>query len=143
MSFNIKKCDIPSIWCGDSKIPKGRNAKQNIYYYKVGTRYECLKKGFGAGKYNEIRSTLPKNSLRRISYVGKVYEKNFKLSGISTLNQLESKMKRKSPKQIKILLKKVFTKKGGAFDERAYNSTLIHLYINGITNLPDCMVIKK
>ena len=64
--FNKDNCIIPQIWCGLSeKIP----AKKQMEYYKIGDRYECLKKGFGAGKHNERKQHIDKNSIKNIKYI--------------------------------------------------------------------------
>lgn len=139
MSFNKKACAIPSVWCGDGPMPSSRY-KDSIFYTREGTRSECVKKGFGAGKYQERNAHLPKTSLLQIKYVGEVYEEKFKKYGISTTTQLlkEFKSSSASTSTIEKTLKSVFTKKDNKLDQRAYNSTLLYLYGNGIGKLPQC-----
>jgi len=138
MPFKADECAIPKVWCGNGKMPK-RTTKN---YYKIGSRAECVKVGFGAGMYSERKKHLPMSSLQQIPYVGETYEKKFKKIGIKTKAELRSKMSKKSPTEIEKILKKVFTKKGGSFDRRAYNSTLLFLYQNGVGKLPRCRRIK-
>jgi len=144
MSFEIEKCVIPSIWCGTGAPPKRDPRKPLKYYHKIGSRYECMKKGYGSGYNNAKRESLPKSSLQNIPYVGDVYEKKFKSSGISNLTQLLQKARKSSKTQNKTLLSKVFTRKKGGLDKRAYNSTLIYMYQNGVgtSKLPLCSKIK-
>lgn len=54
--FNPQRCYL-EIWCG--KHPKPDN------YKKIGTPYECLRLGFGAGKNNDIAY----DSLKKIPYI--------------------------------------------------------------------------
>jgi hypothetical protein len=132
MSFNKKTCQVPEIWCGDDDdLPSG--------YTKVGSRVECLRRGFGAGKYSEIRKNLPANSLQQIKYVGEKFEKSFIAIGIKNLTQLKKEMGSKTSSQIKTIISKIATKKDGAMDVRAFNSIILYLYENGIGNVPQCI----
>lgn len=141
MAFDPKKCDIPTIWCGEAdKPPKKR--KDGSYYYKTGTRYECMKKGFGAGKHSEIKEGLPKNSLRQIKYVGEKHEKNFKKKGVYNTNNLVKECEGLTEDQIKKLLKKVLVKSDGKLDTRAYNCVLLYLYRHGVGHLPSCKKVR-
>ena len=48
MSFEYKKCKIPTTYCGtESKLPKSTNT--DSYYVRKGQPYECLQKGVGIG----------------------------------------------------------------------------------------------
>lgn len=143
MSFEIEKCAIPSVWCGVGAPPKRDPRKPLKHYHKIGSRYECMKKGYGSGYNNAKRESLPKNSLQQISYVGNVYEKKFKSSNIANLTQLLQKARTFTKTQNKTLLYKVFTRKKGGLDRRAYNSTLIYMYQHGVnvSKLPICSKI--
>ena len=138
--FKIDDCAIPSVWCGNGSMPK-RKKGDETFYRKTGDRLECMKKGFGAGKYTERDSHLPAGSLQKIKYVGEIFEEKFKKEGINTIPQLLKKMGKLTPKNIETILKKVFTRKGGGIDKRAYNSTLVYLYRHGTGNLPSCSKI--
>lgn len=140
MSFKLSECSIPSIWCGDGDIPK-RKSTSDMYYYKTGTRYECMKKGIGVGIHGERGKNLSENSLQNIKYVGEVYENKFKKYNISTLSEFRKWAENKSSSQIQTLLNNVFVKKNKILDQRAYNSTLIYLYRHGMSNLPKCSKI--
>ena len=135
MAFRIKDCAIPTVWCGNGAVPNA--IKNNGRYTKAGTPHECMKKGFGAGKYSERDKNLPKNSLQHIKYVGAVYEGKFQAEGITSLVRLKSVMRGKTPAQIRTVLQRVF-KKGKGIDKRGYNSTVFYLYQNGFTNVPQC-----
>jgi hypothetical protein len=138
MAFNKKSCAIPTVWCGDGKMPTAH--KDGMFYTREGTRSECVKKGFGAGKYQERNAHLPKTSLLQIKYVGETYEGKFKRYGITSTTQLlkEFKSSKANPSMIEKTLKDIFTKKDHKLDQRAYNSTLLYLYGNGIGKLPQC-----
>lgn len=140
MSFDIDKCAIPKIWCGKGAPPR-RKAGDLKYYHKTGSRYDCVKVGYGAGKYGERKKHLPSQSLQQISYIGEVYEKNFKKIGITSTTDLIREVSTRSSREIDGLLKRVFTKKGNILDKRAYNSTLVFLYQHGIGHLPSCSKI--
>ncbi len=141
MSFDISKCSIPTVYCGNnSKLPS-KNVMSDTYYTRFGTRTECVSKGFGAGAAQERLKLLPKDSLQRIKYVGEAYEKKFKSRGIKTGKALASFAKSASKATITSLLKSVFTKKNGVIDKRAWNSTLVWLSRRGhqiSQRLPSC-----
>jgi len=125
------------VWCGKGDAPTRKKGDLK-YYYKKGTPYECMQKGFGSGMYSERDKSLPRNSLQKIKYVGKTYEDKFKKEGINTIFELRDKMIGLSVFEKEKLLKRVFTQKGGRLDLRAYNSALVFLYQNYITELPKC-----
>lgn len=140
--FKKEDCYLPTIWCGESdELPK--KGKNDTYYYKVGSRYECLKQGFGAGTHTERKQNLPTNSLEQIKYVGPEYDAAFRKEGIKNVDQLVREMNSKTASGIDGFLKKVLTKSNGVVDMRAYNSILLYLYRNGNGNLPACKKIKK
>ena len=145
MAFNEKACAIPKIWCGEKDVyPKGY--QEDSYYYKVGTRHECLKQGIGAGTYTERKRNLPKTSLQQIKYIGEKHEENFVSAGVKTIDGLIKKVTGMAPSQIKPFLEGVLSKettttarkKKVVVDTRAYNSVLLYLYRHGVTNLPGC-----
>ncbi len=139
MSFKVEDCIIPKVWCGKGNRPK-RNS--DTYYYKNGSRYECMRQGFGAGMYSERNKNLSANSLRHIKYVGDVFEQRFRKRGIATTTNLVKKMKEKSTNEIEKFLKRVFTRSNGGLDRRAYNSTILYLYRHGVRKVPKCSKIK-
>lgn len=137
--FDEGLCAIPAVYCGDGDtLPTKRDAEH--YYYRFGTRSECLKKGFGAGTHIERKSGLPDDSLQQIKYVGPVHEKNFKRHGISSLTQLTARY-RSSKVNVEKELSDILKKKGGGLDKRAYNSTLLYLHRHGVSKLPQCKKI--
>ncbi len=138
MSFDIDKCIIKKVWCGNAdQIPSSRKK----HYKKVGSRYECLKQGFGAGSHIERSNNLPKNSLQHISYIGPKMESNFKANNIQTISQLKTDMKNKSALTKDNFLKKILVNSDGTLNKKAYNSVISYLYQNGILNLPSCKTI--
>lgn len=134
MSFDTDRCIIKGVYCGDGNIPLDR-AK---YYSGLGTRNQCMKKGFGAGMATERRKTLPANSLQNISYVGDVMEQNLIQNGIKNLDDLKVLFKGASKDQMKIILKNSLINKNGVINKKAYNSVLMYLYNSGLKNLPKC-----
>ena len=139
MSFRIRDCAIPSVWCGKGVPPKRKDSDLK-YYHKTGSRYECMKKGWAAGMYSAKRENIPSNSLQQIKYVGDTYEKKFKTQRISTIDQLLSRARNMSKSQLETLLKKVFVRRKGGLDKKAYNSTLVYLYQHGVSQskIPPC-----
>ena len=135
MSFNIEKCAIPTIWCGKGAPPKRKGLK---WYAKTGSRYECMKKGFGAGAASERKKYIPNDSLQQIPYIGDVYERKFKRAGIPDISQLLHEAENHNKNSLKSLLQKIFTRKRGGLDKRAYNSTIVFLYQHGIGHIPPC-----
>lgn len=144
MAFKSKECRIPTVWCGDGEEWPASKKGDEIRYYRVGTRSECMKKGFGAGAASERSKYLPKSSLQNIRYVGAKYETNFGDNGIQTISHLRHYAKHHTREELDGLLREVYKKSNtGAFDTRAYNSTLLFLRKNGTSRsrLPRCHTI--
>jgi hypothetical protein len=142
MSFDVDRCSIPTVWCGSKSMPS-RKKGEDKYYVRRGTPHECMKIGVGAGIYSERKKGIPATSLQNIKYVGEVYEKNFMKKRIRSLNELIKYASTHSSADIKKTLSSVFKKKGGAIDQRAYNSTLMYIYRRGIHELPQCLKISS
>lgn len=128
---------IPTIWCGAADaVPAGRG------YARVGTRHECLKKGFGAGKYAEQRRHFPATSLRQIAYIGEVYAQRFADVGVNTLAQLAGAVNAlPDALAVRAYLVPKLTRAGhGGLDRKAYNSVLLWLHAHGVPpdQLPVC-----
>ena len=135
MSFDIDRCIIKRVWCGnDDAIPK----KDKKRYSKVGTRYECLRSGFGAGMYSEKRKNLSYKSLQQIPYVGPKMEKRLIKRGIADTKQLLSQMRMLSGPGKKAILSSTLKNSDGKLNSFAYNSVIMYLYQNGVLNLPNC-----
>lgn len=134
MAFNIKKCLIPTVYCGSGDY---KTNKVGMYtkYTRNGTRHECLKKGIGFGLNNQKKD---KESLTNIMYVGPKFEGKFRKKGIKTIKELLSYVKKESKENIAKLLKYVFTKDNKVLDAKGYNSTILYLYYKGIKKLPTC-----
>jgi hypothetical protein len=140
MTFDYKRCSIPTVYCGKKDPIPIRPDEDGYYYYRKGTGYECLQKGIGIGGATERGKLLGVNSLQRIRYVGVNYEAAFIKNNITSLTDL---IGIDDEKEYKILLTKVFTKKNGELDTRAYNSTVMYLYKANVKSLPECEIIKK
>jgi hypothetical protein len=138
--FKLDDCAIPQIWCGEADNPP-KKKDPLTKYYKTGSRYECMKKGFGAGTHIERKQNLSSKSLQQIKYVGDKHEENFKKIGITTTDQLIKELGKKTSSQISSILKSALTKSNSQVDQRAYNSTLVFLYQHGNSNLPSCQKI--
>lgn len=139
MSFDEKRCMLPSVYCGNGPLP--RTSKDGTKYTKKGTPYQCLQKGFGAGKIQEELKNVSATSLRRIKYVTAEHEKAFQKEGIRNLNSLKTKIRGLSLEEIKKLFRKVLKKKGST-DNKAYNMCLLWLFQHGVSDLPSCVAIK-
>ena len=139
-SFNPKKCLVPTFWCGKGDMPKEADYKNNLRYTSLGTRDQCVQKGFGAGMSAEKSKNLPENSLQKIKYVGEVFEKNFMKNGIANTTDLIDFANRSNRSGIDKKITVVCTKKDLRVDYRAYNHILLWLYDNGIpsSKIPWC-----
>lgn len=135
--FNLEECAIPTFWCGESDTPP-KSKDPLIRYLRNGTRGECLKIGVGVGKYSTLKAGLPSTSLQQLKYVGEAFEKKFKAAGVNNTNELLEFARTRPIAEIEKLLKRVLTKSNSVVDARAYNSTLVFLYRNGIGDLPRC-----
>ena len=136
MPFNRARCVIPTIYCGKQAVPP---ANQN--YTRVGTPYECLKKGFGGGKFGEQANNAPANSLMKIKYIGTYLEGKFKAVNINNMNQLRTYMKGRTAAQKRTQLRNILVNTNGVINQRAYNSVLLWLNDKGIGRLPTCYLI--
>lgn len=140
--FDREKCSIPVVYCGDkTEIPRKPFSK-DTHYVRKGTSRECLSKGFGSGMITEKLKHLSIDSLQRIKYVGEKYEKKFIEVGIKSTTSLLRIMGNSSRKEIEKSLKAILVKKNGILDMRAYNSVILFLLDNGITRLPECVLIN-
>lgn len=150
MPFDVRKCRIPSVYCGNGNIPQPA-ADQNVRYTGRGTPHQCMQKGFGAGAASERLKSLPAGSLQRIKYVGDRYEQNFaegrfpgaggRIFNIRNQRDLNDWVRNKSRAQIDQMLRIVFTKANGVLDLKAYNSTLLHLNTTTTADIPECIEI--
>jgi hypothetical protein len=139
--FNEEDCYVPIPFCGEGDVlPKGK--KNDTYYHRLGTRYECLKQGIGVGIHTEKRKDLPKNSLQQIKYIGEKLEGNFVKAGIRDITSLLREAGKKTSTQIESMLRPILKRKNGVIDERAYNSVVLYLYRHGIANVPKCKKIR-
>lgn len=136
-SFNLSECAIPTYWCGTSEIPP-KSKDPLMRYLRAGTRTECLRIGVGVGKYSTLKKDLAPTSLQQIKYVGEAYEESFRRAGFNNTTELLAYARIRPPSEIEKLLKRVFTKSSNVLDARAYNSTLVFLYKNGVSSLPKC-----
>lgn len=134
--FNVDDCIIPQLWCGNAPDPPQVRGKR---YTRSGTKYECMRKGFGAGMYTERDKHLPANSLQHIKYVGPTYEANFEnIMQVSNLDELVRKINN-IPRLNKItLLNAVLHRNRRGIDKRAFNSVILYLHNQGVGNLPPC-----
>ena len=131
------RCVIPTIWCGAADaMPAGRG------YTRVGTRQECLKKGYGAGKFGEERRHFPATSLRQIAYIGEVYAQQFANAGVNTLAQLTAAVNAlPTANAVQLYLVPKLTRAGnGGLDRKAFNSMVLWLHEHGVPphKLPGC-----
>lgn len=141
MSFDIRKCFIESIYCGNKKT-KFPFEKGRIKYTSKGTPYSCLQKGYGSAKYNIEKKGLKKDSLKNIPYIGDVFEKNFIKYNIKNIGDLIKFSKKATKPQLRDTFNRIFKKSDGIVHKNAFNSTLIFLFEKGILkNLPQCKKI--
>lgn len=143
--LNVKRCLLPELYCGNdtdkslidinTEIAK---TNKDYYYIGYGTPYECLKKGYGAGMYNERSKGMDEDSLQNIKYVGIKFEHNFQENGVSDIQSLVKYAKNHSTKEIEKLLNVVFIQKNGIIHKKAYNSTILFLHKKNMDKLPQC-----
>ena len=133
--FNPKICAIPKVWCGRRNQKRNTNESR---YTRKGKSYECLQQGIGAGIYQERKARLNTNSLQHIRYITPSYESELGRRNLRTLNQLVG-FARRYPIQLDDILHAALRRRDGTLDLRAYNSVLLYLYNQGITNLPACI----
>lgn len=133
----LSNCIIRKIYCGKGDVPN------DIKYSRKGDSYECLRKGIGSSDWNHRKKTLAKNSLQQIMYIGPLYESKFKEQRIYTIDKLLCKSRNMTMVEKKKLLYKVCTRKNGSIDHKAINSIILFLHERGITNLPECKIVRE
>ena len=104
MTFSRSKCVIRKIYCGEGRPPADT---YDVKYSRKGSRAECLKRGFGAAMWAQKKKDLSRNSLQQISYIGPVYEKNFKRLKLGTIPKLIDELSNKTAAQKKDIITKV------------------------------------
>ena len=140
MSFNVKDCSIPTVYCGKGELENssnGNTTNTNYTYTKKGSAYECLKKGFGAGMWNERKKDIGKYSLLQIPYVNEDIEMNFKNYGIRNTQQLINDMNKLSKDQINKTLRSICKIKN-KIHFKSMNSILLFLHQKNVKPLPKC-----
>jgi hypothetical protein len=121
--FDPNNCYFET-WCGKGDKPR--------LYKRTGTRYECLKIGYGRGKY----STVPEGSLDTIPYLSenaKIYLIN---EDILSLDDFLDEIYSMNYEETKNFLKAIeYT------TPKKFNSVVRFLYNNGIpaSKLPKCV----
>ena len=140
MTFSRSKCVIRKIYCGDGPLPQ---STATVKYSRKGTTSECLRRGFGAAAWAQKKGSLSRNNLQQISYIGPVYEKNFKKLKITTILKLLQEMAGKTAEQKKDIIIKACTRKNKTVDHRAVNSVILYLHDHNISDLPNCRIVKE
>ncbi len=128
------------LYCGDSTIPKDTATKK---YSRKGTRYECLKKGYGTADWEHRKKNLTKTSLQQIIYIGPVYEANFRKKKIYSITSLIKKTENLSVKEKREVIAAGCKRKNGSVDQRAFNAVVLFLHERGVKNLPACKIVKE
>lgn len=140
MAFSRDRCVIRKIYCGDGRKPADTRDKK---YSRVGTRHECMKRGFGVADWEHRKKGLSAMSLQQIPYIGPKYEANFKRARVYTIKSLLSRVKGMSAADKKKLIDRGCKRAGGSIDQKAFNSVVLFLDDRGIKNLPTCSVVKE
>lgn len=142
MAFDPDKCYIPTVYCGNAEKKYPYVENDNLYTGK-GSGYQCLQKGIGGAIARENKKNLPADSLQTIRYIGPKFEEKFREENILSTKQLIDFARKKSSAQIRALLERVLTNSNGTLNGRSFNSTLLFLYRNGNSRLPQCVDLKK
>lgn len=140
MVFDPEACAIPTVWCGDGDIPERKRGDQ-VYYSRIGTKTECMRKGVGVGMHKEIDKTLDTTSLRRIKYVNEKHEKRFQDNGINNSEALLDWGVIHSEEDMRNMFVEVFTT-NGVLNKKAFNSVLMYMHAGHVNNLPSCEIIE-
>ena len=138
MPFDRDKCVIRRFYCGEKKTIPNTDV-----YSRKGTRYECLKRGYGAASWVHHKKTLSVDSLQQIKYIGEYYEDKFNTARIKDIPNLLKIMNNLTKAKKKKKLEKLCRKRNGRIDHRTLNSTILFLYDNGVKNLPTCEIYKE
>jgi hypothetical protein len=142
MPFDPDKCYIPTVYCGNKERKYPYVEKDNLYEGK-GTPHQCLKKGFGGAVARENKKHLPPDSVQMIRYVGPLFEENFRKENILSTKQLIKYVRDNSARNIEQMLRRVFSNSNGSLNGKGYNSTLLYLYHNGQSRLPQCTNLRE
>lgn len=148
MAYTRNECMIPTAWCGDGPMPANTISQDRTSRYRhIGTRSECMKKGFGAGAAQERVKSLPPNSLQRIKYIGPQFDHNFSHNNIATIHTIDDLThyaQSHNRTQVTRLLMRVCVKTNGVLERRAFNSVIMFLDDHHITHdrLPRCKKVR-
>jgi len=132
--FDPSRCTDRTYYCGNGDIPVDLPGTRKLYHqHAKGTPAQCVRIGFGAGKYTEQRSSFPANSLRRIPYVSATVEQNFQNTdpGINNLTDLYDFVAQSSRLAITAFLTACCTSNAGVFNRKSYNAILLFLFDAG------------
>ena len=151
-AVNCADCLDPTWYCGNGPIPVNTNRKK--YFQQAhGTRAQCVKIGYGAGKYGALRSQVGPASLMRIPYVDQTTATRFQNTpgpgvppgGITTIALLGAYVQNPvvSPANITAFLTAVSTNGAGVFHRKTFNAILYFLYseLNLGAYLPLCILL--
>lgn len=148
MAYSRDRCMIPTAYCGDGNIPANPISQDRTSrYHHLGSRSECMRKGFGAGAAQERVRGLPADSLQRIKYIGPQYETNFANNNIAHIHNITDLVNfagHNNRMQLTRLLIRACTKANGVLDKRAFNCVIMYLddhHINHQT-LPRCKKVR-
>lgn len=138
--FNVQRCARKTVYCGNARaLPKapsqGRpNFDAPAVYTRYGSRFECMKKGYGAGAAIEKNKHLPPNDVQNVMYIGDRYAQRLdSIMNIKTFNDLRGVYNRKTSKSsFDAQLKRVFVNSKMQFDTRPYNALLAWMYYDGL-----------
>src|SRR3972149_11096284 len=102
--FKVDDCLIPSVYCGKGNIPR---KKGNNRYVRRGKPEECIRKGIGAGIYQERNKNLDRGSVMNIKYVGDYYERKFRNRNIRSISDLKHYVRNRRSSAIKEFLEEI------------------------------------
>lgn len=140
MVFSRDRCVIRKIYCGNGRKPSDTKDKK---YSRVGSRHECMKRGFGVADWEHRKKGLSSISLQQIPYIGEKYETNFKKARVYTIRSLMSRVRIMSVGDKKKLIEKGCKRAGGSIDKKAFNSVVLFLDDRGVKNLPNCSIVRE
>jgi hypothetical protein len=123
--FDPARCLLDT-WCGKREKPAN--------YRRSGTRYECLRIGYGRGKWDSRQ--LPEQDLNNIPYLNRVSRERLIDAGIETLRDFLNRIRLFDDYR----RTKIFLEELGFSTPKKFNKIVLFLFEKGIPieKLPRC-----
>lgn len=126
--FDPSRCKLET-WCGKGPKPDK--------YKRTGSRYDCLKVGYGIGSWQTKRKNIPDHDLDNIPYLTPTAKNTLINGGITSVSDFLNRIRSFQD----YTATKSFLEEMGCFGtKKKFNLVILFLFERGIpiTKLPEC-----